>query len=172
MDFSNAHAQFVSRARQAYENFVKHKIPFAAVKISVSGLCPDEEKLAKIIQHNFRTAKDVVVKNDKAYAVLMENTTIEAAEKASSRLKTKLGSMLPGDGESERSEQVLTSVYILGSSQRSTKLQFRNLDLSSPLRSPKEDIETGIANVREYLKWVELPKHTRFQAVQGINIKI
>ena len=90
MEFSTDTEIFLLSSREAYYKFRNHQTPFAAVKIYFSGLGGERAKVDDIVGNNFRSEKDAILKSENNYAILMQNTTLMAAEAVMNRISIKL----------------------------------------------------------------------------------
>jgi len=154
MNYSKASKKFLSQSAEAYYKFEHHEIPFAAVKIYLCGLESDWEKLDDVVRENFRSENDFFLKSNTQYAILMHNTTLEAAEEATHRLGVKLRLVIYGFKNKDSEHRPFLSAYIYGVGEASKKLQFRYLDAFN-FFYPKKESEKWPTNFREYLKRLE-----------------
>lgn len=154
MIFSTTSDNFLSHSTAAYYKFEKHKTPFVAVKIYIPGSMSNKAGLDDIVRKNFRSEKDVVLKSKNHYAVLLQNTFLEAAEEATNRLGIKIHRLADTFGKPNANMQLNASACLYGACEKTNKLHFKHLDLSNTYYHEKET-ETGPSNVGEYLKWLE-----------------
>jgi hypothetical protein len=173
MDLSIYNGSILNRAIKAYNNFESCKTPFAAVKLNVCLQNTSEKKIDEIVEDNFRSEKDLIVKGDKNYLILMKRTTIEAAERAVNRLKSKIGHILTQNGEKlKNSKHVHASAYILGFSRGTKKVHFKYLDLNPTLNPFDRSIYKVQVDYSEYLRWFESPENERLEINKIINIVV
>jgi len=171
MDLLINNGSILNRATTAYNNFESRKIPFAAVKLNVCLPNTNEKKINEIVEDNFRSEKDLIFKKDQNYIILMKGTTIEAAEMAVNRLKSKIGHILTQDGETLKdSKHVHASAYILGFSGETKKFHLKYLDLNPTLNPFVKSIYKMQLDYSEYLRWFELPKNENLEIEKMINI--
>ena len=169
MDFSTASKKFMSYAKKAYDQFEKQKIPFAAVKIYITGSKRDQLGIVDLIWNNFRSEKDFILKGESSYAILMKNTSLEAAEAATNRLGVKLYQLTHNSDNRDRNFQLCASACIYGASEETKKLHFRYLDFINPFYDKKES-EFWSPKFREYLKWLQPP--VKIKTYKPIRIKV
>ena len=155
MDFSKASKKFLFESAAAYSQFEKDKTPFAAVKICISGWVSDWEKLFDLLRNNFRSANDSFMKSKKSkIAVLMKNTTIEAAEEAVNRLEVKLRLLFSDFQKQDKEQRLNVSAYIYGVGATSQNLQFRYLEVIKTVHYKKES-DNWPTSFKEYLRRLE-----------------
>ena len=168
MNFSTACEKFLSHTKEAYDKYEKQKIPFAAVKIYITGSWRYRAGVADMVWKNFRSEKDVILKSENNYAILMKNTSLEAAEAATNRLGMKLYHLTYDSDNLEKNLQFCASACIYGVSEETKKLHFRYLDFINPFYAKRES-ELWPPNVREYLKWLQPLK---IRTYKPISIKV
>ncbi|MDY6973276.1 MAG: hypothetical protein SV775_13245 [Thermodesulfobacteriota bacterium] len=174
MDVSGIKKQLAGHVEKGYENFVKHKIPFSAVKINIPQQNHGKRQLEDIVNENFRGKRDVVFKDDHTYGILMQNTTIDEATAASKRLAEKLCQSGYFDKESPANQTLHASVDIIGCGKGNTAMQSTCFDFnkavhSSPCQSPPDNLRY---EVRTYMKCARLPKKDGPQNMRKIDIRI
>ena len=153
MKFSNDTEKFLIRSKDAYNKFQSHQTPFAAVKIYFSGLRSERAKIDDIVENNFRSDKDAILKSENNYAILMHNTSLKAAEAVLDRMSIKLSRLRYGVNNRTKKPQLNAYACIYGAGEDSAKLQFRHLELINPLRKKKASEKTQ-PKVGEYLRWI------------------
>jgi hypothetical protein len=161
----------LDQAKRIYENFDSRKIPFAAVKLNISLQNGCKNEVDEIVEDNFRRGKDLIFKNNDAYVILMKDTSLETAERATNRLKAGLFLFGSNFQNFPDSQQIQASAHIFGFSNKANRFHIKYLDLSSPLNAQKKTdrIQTSL---QEYLRWLELSNNDGYQTYQRINIKI
>jgi hypothetical protein len=169
MNFSVSNTKIYAQAMQAFENFEKHTIPFAAVKLSVSMQNVDRKKVDEIVEDNFRSENDLIFKNKLAYFILMKDTPIHAAESAASRLKVKLGELPRHCIGLKDDQHIHASAFILGSIPGTNRLHVRYLDLSPAFDFKKRNNRVPFI-FKEYLKCGKLPENDHSKFSQMINL--
>jgi len=171
MNFPITHHQALDHATEAYQNFERRSIPFAAVKLNISMQNWNEQQCDQIVEDNFRSEKDVIYKKSDAYVIFMHDTTLEAAESATQRLKSRLGQLNSSGGRFENMNAIEASAYILGPGKGTRGMLIRFLDLSSQLHhSPQFDIMQP--SFREYMKWLNVSESNTDEFATRINITI
>lgn len=171
MDISVINNAILTRASTAYNNFQSGGIPFAAVKLNVCLQNTSKKELDEIVEDNFRSEKDLIFKEDKNYIILMNRTTIEAAEKAVNRLKAKVGHIIARNCENLKGNSHFhASAYIFGSSKATKKVHMRYLDLNPNLNSFDRKTHKMPLGYGEYLRLFELPKSESFKIKNKVNV--
>jgi hypothetical protein len=171
MNFPITHNQALNQATQAYQNFDRGRIPFAAIKLDIAMQNWNEQQCDQIVEDNFRSERDVIYKKSDAYVILMHDTTLEAAETATQRLKARLGQLNHYSNRFDNINAVEASAYILGPGKGTRGLLIRYLDLSSQLNCrPQVDILQP--SFREYIKWLNAPGQNNDHIRPRINITI
>ena len=155
--------KFLLGSKEAYSQFQKHKVPFAAVKIYFSGLRSEKAKLDDIVGNNFRGDRDAILKSENNYAILMHNTSLKAAEAVLDRISIKLSRLRYGLKNTTKRPQLNAYACIYGAGEESAKLQFRHLQLVNPLRKKKESEKT-LPNIGEFLRWIGPAKSNAHKA--------
>ena len=117
MDISVTNNNILTQATKAYNNFESCQIPFAAVKLNVCMQNTSKKQIDEIVEDNFRSEKDLILKKDKNYFILMKRTTIEAAERAVNRLKSKIGHITRNCESLKDNNHNHASAYILALSE-------------------------------------------------------
>jgi hypothetical protein len=163
MEFSTDSEKFLLNSKEAYYKFQKHQTPFAAVKIYFSGLGCESAKVDDIVGNNFRSEKDAILKSDNNYAILMDNTSIKAAETVLNRISIKLSRLKYEVKNSAKNPQLNAYACIYGAGEKSAKLQFLHRELINPLGNKNESEKTQ-PKIREYLKWIEPIKNKEYKA--------
>ena len=153
MVISTDNEKFLLGSREAYNQFQKHKIPFAAVKIYFSGMGSEGKKIDDIVGNNFRTEKDAILKSESNYAILMHNTSLKAAEAVLERISIKFSSLKYGKKSAISKRQLNAYACLYGAGEESNKLQFRHLELIKPLKNNNAS-EITKPEIGEYLKWI------------------
>jgi len=146
MKFSTDTEKFLSNSRQAYDRFKHLQTPFAAVKIYFSGL-----------EGEIRSETDAILKSENNYAILMYNTSLQAAEAVVNRISIKLSRLRYGGKKATKTPWLKAYACIYGAGEDSAKLQFRHLELIKPFKNRKE-AEKLQPRIREYLRWKESVK--------------
>jgi hypothetical protein len=171
MNFPITQNQALDQATRAYHNFERRQVPFAAIKLNIAAQRGNKQVCDEIVEDNYRSEKDVILKKSDAYVILMQDTTLEVAESATQRLKARLGQLRSYSNYSEQSNPIQASAYILGSSKGTQGLLMRYLDLSPELNF-KPQVNISKPSFREYIKWLNAPEKDNLQVRQRINIKI
>ncbi len=171
MNFPITHYHALNQATEAYQNYERSRIPFAAIKLNISMQNWDEKQCDQIVEDNYRSEKDVIYKKKDAYVILMHDATLEAAETATQRLKTRLGQLNQCAGRFENMNAIEASAYILGPGKGTRGMLIRYLDLSSKLhcRPQFEILQSGF---REYIKWLSTPESNTDDFEPRISITI
>ena len=173
VDISITHNNIFNKAKTAYNNFEGRQIPFAAVRLNICLQNTCKKEIDEIVEDNFRSENDLIFKECENYLILMEKTTIEAAEKAVNRLKTKVSHIIARNFENLKdSNLVCASAYILGSARGANKISFKYLDLNPILNSLERKIHKMPFGYGEYLRWFELAKSQSFKINKMINIVV
>ena len=154
MEISTDTDKFLITSRNAYHKFQKQHIPFAAVKLYFSGLGGERTKVDDIVGNNFRNEKDSILKTKNNYAILMHNTSCQAAEAVMNRLSIKLSRLRCESKILAKTQQINAHAYIYGIGEGVAKLQFRHLDLIHPSGIKDRDKKNQL-NIREYLRWTQ-----------------
>ncbi len=171
MDISITNNNILNKATTAYNNFESCQIPFAAVKLNICLQNTNKKEIDEIVEDNFRGDKDLIFKEYQNYLILMEKTTIEAAERAVNRLKAKIGHIIARNCENLKdSRHVRVSAYILGSGRETKEIHLKYLDLNPNVNSFDRKIHKMPFGYDEYLRWFELPKSDSFKINKMINI--
>ena len=164
VEISITNNSILNQAATTYNNFEGCKIPFAAIKLNICLQNTSEKEIDEIVEHNFRSEKDLIFKQDKNYIILMKHTTIEAAEMAVNRLKPGVGQIMARNCENlKNGKHVRASAYILGSSRGTKRIRLKYLDLKPTLNSFQRSFYKMPLDYREYLRWLELPKNERLE---------
>ena len=171
MNFPITQNQALDQATRAYHNFERRQVPFAAIKLNIATQQGNKQVCDEIVEDNYRSEKDVILKKSDAYVILMQDTTLEVAESATQRLKARLGQLRSYSNYSEQSNPIQASAYILGSSKGTQGLLMRYLDLSPELNF-KPPVDISKPSFSEYIKWLNAPEKDNLQVRQRINIKI
>jgi hypothetical protein len=167
MDFSTPSKKFLSLSTAAYNKFENHQIPFAAVKIYISGSRSDRDEFDDLVRNNFRREKDVLLKSNNHYAVLMQNTSLEAAEEATNRLGLKLCRFTCNFGKPKNNLQLNASACLYGTGKETNQLHFKYLDLTD-IFCRKKGSEIRPSQFVAYLKWLERIKIKEHQPLSII----
>jgi hypothetical protein len=157
MKFSTDTEKFLSNSRQAYDRFKHLQTPFAAVKIYFSGLEGERAKIDDIVGNNFRSETDAILKSGNNFAILMYNTSLQAAEAVVNRISIKLSRLRYGGEKATKTPWLKAYACLYGAGEDSAKLQFRHLELIKPFKNRKE-AEKLQPKIREYLRWKESVK--------------
>jgi hypothetical protein len=162
MVLSTDNEKFLLGSKEAYSQFQKHKIPFAAVKIYFSGLGTETEKIDDIVGNNFRSEKDAILKSESNYAILMHNTSLKAAEAVLDRISIKFSRLKYGKKNTSPKPHLNAYACLYGAGEESDKLQFRHLGLIKPLKKNDES-EITQPGIGEYLRWMgpRMKNHSR-----------
>jgi hypothetical protein len=172
MNISVTHNSILTQATKAYNNFESHQIPFAAVKLNVCLQNTTQKEIDEIVEDNFRNEKDLIFKKDENYFILMQRTTIEAAESAVNRLKAKMGHITRNCKNLKDNSYAHASAYIFGSIKGTKKMHIKYLDLNTTLNSFDRKIHKMPFGYGEYLRWFELPKTESLKINQMINVVV
>ena len=151
MGFSIDTEKFLINSKEAYYKFQKHQTPFAAIKVYCSGLGDEREKVDGIVDNNFRSDKDFILRSENNYAILMHNTSLKTAEAVMNRISKKLSKMRY-EAKIITTAQINAYACIYGT--ENAKIQFRHLDLINPSVNTHET-DNGQNYIREYLRWTE-----------------
>jgi len=170
MNISVTNNNILAQATKAYNNFESCQIPFAAVKLNVCMQNTDKKEIDEIVEDNFRSEKDLILGKDKKYFILMKRTTIEAAERAVSRLKSKIGHIARNCESLKDNNLNHASAYIFGSIRGTKRMHIKYLDLSPNLNSFDKKIYKMPLGYGEYLRWFELLKTESLKINQMINV--
>ncbi len=170
MDISVTYNNLSTQATTAYYNFKSCQIPFAAVKLNVCLQNISKKEIDEIIEDNFRSEKDLIFKEDQKYFILMERTTIEAAERAVGRLKAKMGHIIRNCENLEDNSHNHATAYIFGSSKGTKRIHIKYLDLNFNFNSFNRKNPNITFGYGEYLKWLQSPKTESLKINQRINV--
>jgi uncharacterized protein YdaT len=170
MDISVTHNSILTQATKAYNNFESCQIPFAAVKLNICFQNTSKKEIDEIVEDNFRSEKDLILKEDKNYFILMKRTTIEAAERAVNRLKAKIGYITRNCESLKDINDNHASAYIFGSIRGTKRMHIKYLDLNPNLNSFDRKTHKIQFGYGEYLRWFELPKTESLKINQMINV--
>jgi hypothetical protein len=166
----NIRRQFVPHIEKALKSFHEYNIPFAAVAIKIPRH-KNNKQIEKLLDENFREKTDVILKGDGIYAIMMWNTTVEAAITASERITDKLYLQIYYWKESSRDQLVDSSLDIMGCEKGSREIQFVHLDLCQRSnyyrRTRNIPLEIGT-----YIKWSELARRKDLDNIQEVNIRV
>jgi uncharacterized protein YdaT len=172
MDISVNNNSILTQATKAYNYFESCQIPFAAVKLNICLQNTTKKEIDEIVEDNFRNEKDLIFKKDKNYFILMQRTTIEAAERAVNRLKAKMGHITRNCENLKDNSYVHASAYIFGSIRGTKKMHIKYLDLNPNLNSFDRKIHKMPLGYGEYLRWFELPKTESLKIKQMIDVVV
>ena len=163
----------LTQATRAYRNFESCQIPFAAVKLNICLENTGKKEIDEIVEDNFRSEKDTIFKENGKYIVLMNETTIEAAERAVNRLKAKIDRVSARNRENlKHNRYAWATAYIYGSSRTINKIQFKYLNLSPGIHSfDRKNIKMPL-DCSEYLRWFDLPKTENLKINTRINVVV
>ena len=131
-----------------------------------------KKEIDEIVEDNFRSEKDFILKKDKNYLILMERTTIEAAERAVNRLKSKIGHINKNCGSLKDNIHNSASAYIFGSIRGTKSMRFKYLDLNPNINSFYKKNHKLTFGYGEYLRWLQLPKTESLKIHQMINVVV
>ena len=152
MGFSTDSESFLINSKEAYNKFQKHQIPFAAVKLYISGAEGTKDKVDRIIKNNFRTDKDFVLKTTDNYSILMQQTSINSAKLVISRISKKLSQLK--NETNNISQKLKAHACIYAANEKNDKLQLKYIDLINPsVRNCDSDNYRD--RIKEYLKWTK-----------------
>ena len=154
MEISIDTKKFLITSRNAYYKFQKQQIPFAAVKLYFSGLGGERTKVDDIVGNNFRSEKDSILKTKNNYAILMHNTSCNAAEAVMNPISIELSRLRYDSKILTKPQQINAYACIYGVGEGGTKLQFRHLDLIHPSGNKNRGKKNQL-NIREYLRWTQ-----------------
>ena len=163
MNFSVTSDDFRSQSMAAYSRFEKGKIPFTAVKLYVAGPTRDRAELENIVGKNFRSEKDIILKSEKHFAVLLNNTCLEAAEEAMNRLMTKLHRIKCNSRDSENNGPLNVTACLYGACEDAGGLYFKYIDLTTI--NEKNSSEKKVGNFTVYSKWGESKGNKKYKSV-------
>ena len=155
---------FLSHSTAAYYKFEKHKTPFVAVKIYAPGSMSNKAGLDGIVRRNFRSEKDVILKGKNHYAVLLQNTSLQAAEEATSRLGLKIHRLADTFRNSQTTIRLNAFACLYGVCEKSHRLHFKYLNLSNS-HYQERNSEKIPSHMEEYLKWLEPMKYKEYKPV-------
>jgi hypothetical protein len=172
MDFSITNTHFLPQAIKAYHNFESCQIPFTAVKLNICFQNTSKKEIDEIVEDNFRSEKDLILKEDKNYFILMKRTTIEAGERAVNRLKAKIGYITRNCESLRDINHNHASAYIFGFSRGTKKMHSKYLDLNPHLNSFDRKIHKMPLGYGEYLRWLEIPKTENLKINKMINVVV
>ena len=172
MDISVTNNNILTQATKAYNNFESCQIPFAAVKLNICIQNTCKKEIDEIVEDNFRSEKDLILKKDKNYFILMKRTTIEAAERAVNRLKSKIGHITRNCESLKDNNHNHASAYIFGSIKGTKRMHIKYLDLSPNFNSFDRKIHKIQFGYGEYLRWFELPKTESLKINQMISVVV
>jgi uncharacterized protein YdaT len=172
MDISVTNNNILTKATKAYNNFESCQIPFAAVKLNICMQNTSRKEIDEIVEGNFRSDKDLIFKKNKNYLILMERTTIETAEKAVNRLKSKIGHITRNFDSLKDNNHNNASAFVFGSIRGTKSMQFKYLDLNPDLNSFDRKTHKLPFGYGEYLRWFELPKTESSKINQMINVVV
>lgn len=154
MGFSIDTEKFLINSKEAYYKFQKHQTPFAAIKVYCSGLGDEREKVDGIVYNNFRSDKDFILRSENNYAILMHNTSCNAAEAVMNPISIELSRLRYDSKILTKPQQINAYACIYGVGEGGTKLQFRHLDLIHPSGNKNRGKKNQL-NIREYLRWTQ-----------------
>jgi hypothetical protein len=160
----------LTRAAEAHPNYERCQTPFAAVRINICLPNTGKKQIDEIVEDNFRNENDLIFKEDKDYLIFMQTTPIEAAERAVSRLKAKLGRMTGSRGNSTDNSHIHASAYIFGSSGGSNRIAVRYLDLSPDINTCERKNHAMKLGYGEYVKWFESLKPGSPKISKMVNV--
>jgi uncharacterized protein YdaT len=172
MNISGANNQILTQATKAYNNFESFQIPFAAVKLNVCLQNSGKKEIDELIEDNFRSEKDLLFKKDKNYFILMQRTSIEAAERAVNRLKAKIGQITRNCESLKDHNHNHAAAYILGSIRGTKRMHIKYIDLNPNFNSFDRKTHKIPFGYSEYLRWLQVPKTESLKINQMINIVV
>lgn len=172
MEISGAHSQILTQATKAYHDFKNWQVPFAAVKLNVCLQNATKNEIDELIEDNFRSEKDLLFKKDKNYFILMQGTSIEAAERAVNRLKAKIGDITKNGELLKDNPHNHAAAYILGSIRGTNRMHIKYLDLNPNLNSFDRKTRKIPSGYAEYLRWLQVPKTENLKIKQMINVVV
>lgn len=172
MNFPITQNYIQAQAKAAYQNFDGRNSPFAAIRLNIALGNRHRNDVDEIVEDNFRSETDLIFKNDGAYLILMQDTTLEAAERATKRLKFSLDLSDDEFINTTNHGQNHASAHILGSSRGTKRLVMKYIDLSAPIGFKAEKNTAVKSNLHEYRKWLNLSVQNGLQIRQKISLKI
>ena len=168
MIFATSSEKFLSHSTAAYYKFEKHRTPFVAVMINATGSMSNKARLDGIVRQNFRSEKDVILKSKNHYAVLLQNTSLEAGEEATNRLGLKFRRLADTFENHKATIKINAFACLYGACEKTHELHFKYLDLGNRYYQERNP-ETMPSHIGEYLKWSDPMKD---KAYKPVNIVI
>ena len=162
----------LAQAHTAYRNFDDRETPFAAIRLNIALRNRRRNEIDEIVEDNFRSKTDFIFKNDDAYLILMQDTTLEVAERATKRLKFSLDLSNDDFRNSTDPRRHRAFAHILGSSRETKSLEMRYIDLSAAVGFNTNKNTAVKSNFHKYLKWLNFSLGNGSPTHQKINLKI
>lgn len=155
MKLSSTNRQFTAHVDKAYNGFVKYGHPFSVVKVNIPKRIENRKHIENIVDNNFRGTRDVISKGNNSYSVLMQNTTIEAAIAASTRLAAKFHHLDCSCNGATQDQALNAQVDIMGSGKYTKEVRFTRFDLSQAFRAGNGNVNIPYAH-NKYIECQEL----------------
>ena len=143
MGISGTYDRFFSDTEQAFKSFTDRKTPFAAIKLKLPKQVEDKRHIKNIVLNNFRKADKIFSRDSRTYAILMNDTPIDAAMAASTRLASRLSQVDSSPGKASHQQILQTSLDIVGTGDKTTKMQRASLDLSQETNFYSRETDSG-----------------------------
>jgi hypothetical protein len=158
--------EFRSHSIAAYSEFENHQIPFTAAKIYISGCGSGRVEFEDFVGNNFRSEKDVILKSERHYAVLLQNTCLEAAEEAMNRLRAKLHRINGKSGRPVNKLPLNVTACLYGACEDADELSFKYVDLTAA--GDKRKPGKTVGDFKLYSKWGEPKENKKNKSVSVI----
>lgn len=169
MKQSGINRHFTAHVEKAYNSFVKHARPFSVVKINIPKQIENRKHIENIVDSNFRGTRDVISKGSNSYSVLMQNTTIEAAITASTRLVAKFYNQDYSCNGLCQNQALNAQVDIMGCGKYTKEVRFTRFDLSQAFHAGNGNVNIPYAPN----KYIECQKLLSVgQVPQRISIRV
>jgi len=143
MNISGPNIQFAAHVEKAYNIFVRDGRPFSVLKLNIPKQIIDKKEINDVIYKNFRGTRDLVSKGNDTFSILMQNTTIEAAMKASTRLAAKLYQLNYSRKEPTDNQILHAPLDIMGCGKDTNEVEFTHIDLNQAASREKRSNNTS-----------------------------
>ena len=142
----------LAQAITAYQNFENNVAPFALAVLNICLPNATKREVDKIVENNFRGEDDRVLKRDSKYYILMNGSTIEVAERAVNRLKSKFGFISRNFCYLKDTRRIQATAFILGIRRITKSFECKYVDLTTGLNLSNKETHNVKSDFKEYMK--------------------
>ncbi|MGD2023218.1 MAG: hypothetical protein PVI18_08575 [Desulfobacterales bacterium] len=135
-----------------YQKYERNKILFAIVGLNICLPNISKKEVDQLIKDNFRGGKDLTIMKGGKYYILMKDTSVEVAERAVNRLKTKLSFISINFRCLKDSKRFQAAAFILGTSRIKRIIKCKHVDLTSTSNFSSKQTPIMNFGLKEYLK--------------------